>query len=502
MRAPSPPFQRPSLILALLAGLAAPRPAGAVPDLPDGFLDVEVAQGLREPVGLAFLPDGRALVVEQTTGVVWIVVTLNGEKGVACTVPDISTGSERGLLGIAVDPAWPARPYVYVHLTHAGGTIRIRRYHASGALSDPLSRTLALGDPYGVLNDIPDVSDLHNGGTLRFGPDGMLYASVGDDDLQCPAQQLTSPRGKILRMTVAALPDTGGAAAPKALITPADNPFPGPNEIERLVFAKGLRNPFRFQIDPQTGRLYIGDVGELGWEELDEATGGEEFGWPMREGMHPFPPGLGCGGPDGADPIWEYDRSGFSAAIVAGPRYRPVGGEFDFPPEYDGDLFALDFYQGFLRRLEHDEASGAWQLAAPAPGQPAPSDWGAGFTTAADFAVGHDGAIYYVTRAGGYLRRIQPAPQTSVAPARGDALAILPNPAPASAGARVRLALSQDGPVELALFDARGRRVRVLLDGSREAGVYDIALDAPPGIHFVRLRSAAGAVARKVTVLP
>lgn len=488
--------------VSLLAFAWAAAPAAAVVLLPDGFADQQAASGLREPIGLAFLPDGRIFVVEQTTGNIWIVVPQTGAKGVAVTVPDISTGSERGLLGIAVDPGWPARPWVYVHLTHASGSVRIRRYIASGALTDPGSRAITLDDPYGLIADIPDSSELHNGGTLRFGPDGMLYASVGDDHQVCEAQQLSSSRGKILRMTVAALPDTGGGVAPKALITPADNPFPGPNEIERLVYAKGLRNPFRFQIDPSTGILYIADVGELGWEELDESHGAEDFGWPMNEGMHPFPPGQVCGGPQGTDPIWEYDRSGFSAAIIAGPRYRPAGGPFDFPPEYDGDLFVLDFYQGFLRRLEYRTDSGSWDLAAPVPGQPTPVDWGTGLVSAADFALGPDGAIYYVTRASAEVRRIVRSTPASVAETLEPAVDISPIPLDAASGGRLRLTLPVGGPVELALFDVTGRSSRVIFAGTREAGVQEFALKASPGIHFARVRYPGGTIVRKIVVAP
>lgn len=490
--------------LLLLAGLGTAPSADAVVNLPNGFADEPIIGGFTEPVGLAFVPDGRFFVVEQKTGRIWIVAPAISAKAVAFTVPDVETaGFERGLLGIAVDPAWPARPFVYVHFTRTGGSIRIRRYTAGGALADPASTALSLGWPYGVVSDIPDSTEWHNGGTLRFGPDGMLYASVGDDTYSCDAQFLRAYRGKILRLTVAALPDSGSGVAPKPLITPSDNPFSGPDEITQLLYAKGLRNPFRFQIDPATGRLYIGDVGELGWEELDESEGGEEFGWPMREGMHPYPPGEVCGGPSGLDPIWEYDRSGFTASIMAGPRYRATGGPYDFPPEYEGDVFFLDYYQGWLRRLEYVVVTDSWQPAQPASGQPNPTDWGTGLVSVTDFAVGQDGAIYYVKRSGpAEVRRIVHSVPASVEAAERPLVTVSPNPARAATGARLAVSLPASGTVDVSVYDASGRLLRTIFSGTLDAGAHEFAWDAAPGIYFARARCAGSEAVEKVAIVP
>jgi glucose/arabinose dehydrogenase len=144
-------------------------------------------------------------------------------------VPSVrSTGGEQGLLGIVVDPGFPARPYLYVHYDYSGSaTIRISRYTVAGDLGftgdgsltiDPLTR-------YDILTDIPDNASNHNGGTLRFGPDGMLYDSIGDDASSCQAQSLTVLAGKILRLNVSGLPSGGGGPPAKSLITPVDNPY-------------------------------------------------------------------------------------------------------------------------------------------------------------------------------------------------------------------------------------------------------------------------------------
>src|SRR5262245_25869217 len=163
------------------------------------------------------------------------------------TVPNVNTtGGEQGLLGIAVDPGWPARPYLYVHYDRIGNQINLSRYTVGGDLSFTGNGALTI-DPatrFDILTDIPDNATNHNGGTLRFGPDGMLYNSEGDDATGCPALDLTVLNGKILRLDISALPAGGGGPPAKSLITPADNPFvANANANAKLVGYSGLRNP-------------------------------------------------------------------------------------------------------------------------------------------------------------------------------------------------------------------------------------------------------------------
>src|SRR5262249_11931446 len=154
----------------------------------------------------------------------------------------------------------------------------IAMFTASGDLSSPASSNLALGSRFNIITDIPDNASNHNGGTLRFGPDGMLYASMGEDGDPCGAQDSTRFKGVILRLDVSALPQPGSGPPAKSLIRPATgNPFPATNANAGLTYCYGLRNPFRFHIDAASGRLYIADVGEGTWEEVDEAIGGENF---------------------------------------------------------------------------------------------------------------------------------------------------------------------------------------------------------------------------------
>lgn len=175
--------------------------------LPLGFIeDTLVSSALKMPTGLTFLPDGRLLILEQGTS--RVMIWARGSMAPALQVPAVFVGNESGLLGVAVDPGWPARPFVYLYFTHqdADGfrTNRIVRYTGSGALSNPDSVALTLSAPYVVLDGVPTPNDTHNGGALRFGPDGMLFAGIGDCGTPCAAQDPDDVRGKVLRLDVSA----------------------------------------------------------------------------------------------------------------------------------------------------------------------------------------------------------------------------------------------------------------------------------------------------------
>jgi glucose/arabinose dehydrogenase len=337
----APARRRPALVRILacalvILGISAAPARGVI--LPFGFEKQPVIVNVFEPgrpVAFAPLPDGRFLIVERNTARVRLHPVGGANAPIIHTVPNVGTLGERGLLGVAVDPAWPTRPYVYMYYTHATLTGRVVMFTATGDLEDPQSTSLQLTSPYEILNDIPDLHEIHNGGTLRFGTDGMLYLSLGDDGDGCNAQDLSSLGGTILRLDVSAMPGVGPGPPPKADITPPDNPFSGPGENERLVWVWGLRNPFRFTVDPATNDLVIGDVGWLTAEEVNHVPfasgGGQNFGWPHLEGH--VDPGLGyhCGENNTfTGPIYE-NPHGPIASIVVGPRYRVQGGEHAFP---------------------------------------------------------------------------------------------------------------------------------------------------------------------------
>jgi glucose/arabinose dehydrogenase len=489
-------------LLAALSALAAAATAGAQVQLPDGFADEPVAGALDLPVGLTFLPDGRLLVVEQNSARIRMLVGSTGSTVSVGTVPGVSIGGERGLLGIAVDPRWPESPYLYVHSTQTGSHIAVSRFTAAGDLAGTAGGAFTI-DPstrYDLVNDIPDNASNHNGGTVRFGLDGMLYVSLGEDATPCAAQDTTSLRGKILRLDVMRLP-AGAGSAPRALVAAAGSPFAAsPDSNARLVWAFGLRNPFRFQVDRSTGDLWIGDVGQSAREELDVVpSGGLDFGWPFREG--PTDLVSSCSGivrPTLTEPVFSYDRTSFgNAAIISAGRYRaPPSAARPFPAGYEGDVFASDFYAGHLWHLVPSGVQ--WVIAPPAPGQAAGDYWGDGFANVSDYAIGPDGSIYYARMDVGQIRRIVAGAGTSTPPPTP-----LPNvvlraafPTPAKDAVRLDFALSYAARVSIHVHDLRGRQVRDLMPASLlAAGSYTPIWDGrdddrrpvESGLYFARL---------------
>jgi glucose/arabinose dehydrogenase len=511
-----------ALALLPLAVLAAPSRAQTT--LPTGFADQLVIGGFDFPVGMAFLPDGRLFVIEQKSAAIHLVV--NGARAATdpvCTVDNVkTTGDEQGLLGIAVDPGWPARPYVYIHCDEntPTNTIRISRYTVTGDLTFTGNGAVSIdvASRYDLINTLPDVALNHNGGTLRFGLDGKLYDSMGEDAQSCLAQDDSTLHGVITRLEVNNLPNTPGGPAPLALITPSDNPqVAAPNLKTRLIYAYGLRNPYRFQIDSATGDLFIADVGNSQYEEIDRAaTGGLNFGWPNFEGPVVF--NAGCPATNPTAPIYSFDRSAQSAAaFIAGPVYHaPPAALNGFPVGYAGDFFFSDYYGGYLRRLHGGGSS--WALAAPVAGQPNTTDWGSGFENVSDYAMGPDGAIWYVLQyagtipalGAGQIRKIVPA---TTPPGGGGGVSVTfaaPYPSPATGFANLSYTLSADAVVHLVIFDLTGRAVRHVVDGQLQtASTYQPTWDGKDddgravraGLYVVQLRAAGNEISHRVMLL-
>jgi glucose/arabinose dehydrogenase len=511
-----------AVTLAACLALAGVRAACAQAILPDGFADQLVVGGISLPTGVAFLSGGRLLFVEQSTARIRLIVNdaLAATDPVA-TVPNVRTGGERGLLGIAVDPGFPARPYVYVHCDDMSAfVIRISRFTVGGDLSfsGNGSLTINVASRFDVISGIPDINSNHNGGTLRFGPDGMLYASFGEDGMGCAAQDTSGLRGVILRLDVSRLPPGAGGPPARSLITPPGNPFPSGGLNARLIWAFGFRNPFRFQIDPLNGALFIADVGEDNWEELDRApSGGLDFGWSRFEGPVPFDGNCTLTLPATA-PIHAYERGGATAAVISAALYRPpAGAARPFPGEYDGNYFFSDYYMGFLRRLSRSGTS--WSVAAPVPGQLDPANWATGLGFASDYAVGPDGSLWYCRQcspgpsctATGQIRRI--VRTTTVGAPR--ALAATPSfaapyPAPSSGAVHFSYSLPEPQRVTLVLLDLGGRVVRRLLGPeAQEAGSHTLIWDGRDdrgrsvraGVYRAVLSAGGRTVARRATVV-
>ena len=338
-------------VAVLGALLFAPNSGSAAPNV-----SVIPFANVSSPVDIVNAGDSRLFVADQNGN----IVVLQSDGTVLGTFLDITgrviAGGERGLLGLVFHPNYASNGYFYVNYTRdpddtmsgeAGeGDTRISRFSRIGAVgsntADPTSEFVIL--------DIPQPYANHNAGDLVFGPDGKLWIAMGDGGLFCdPADRAQDPGqllGKMLRIDV-------DAGSPYAI--PADNPYVGGGLPLDEIWSFGLRNPFRFSFDRMTGDLWIGDVGQNAWEEIDvrppTSTGGENYGWDCREGLHPASVSgctttASCAGPF-VDPVHEYDHSGGRCAVIGGYVYRGpayasfIGGHYFFADNCSGDLYSL-----------------------------------------------------------------------------------------------------------------------------------------------------------------
>ncbi len=338
--------------------------------LPPGFARSTIVSGLEEPTALAFLPDGRILVGERD-GTVHLVQGGQLLPQALLELPADTARGERGLVGIAVHPQFSANGWLYVFWTTLEPRDRVSRFTVTGSVASPASEA--------VIWESPDpAADFHHGGAIRFGSDGRLYVATGDRFDSATSQDLAVPYGKILRLA-----DDGSV--------PADNPFVGIGGADPAVWARGLRNPFRFTVDAATGEIWIGDVGgnsSTSWEEVNLGQAGANYGWPHQEGSVCA---IGdCAGFTQPRFSYRHDDPAFAAglaqaSITLGPVYRASA----FPLEYRGNLFFGDYANRWIRRAVFD-GSGAIVatpvfFAAPEAG------------TIVDLAEGPDGALWFLT---------------------------------------------------------------------------------------------------------
>ncbi len=311
------------------------------------------AQGFSSPLFLTHAGDdsGRVFVVEQG-GVVRIVDADGSPR--ATPFLDISNltrgGGEQGLLGLAFHPRFATNGEVYASYTRLNGNSVVSRLRLS---SDPdvvdlssLEVLLTVGQPF----------TNHNGGHLAFGPDGFLYLGLGDGgaggDPNNNGQRPNTLLGTLLRL------DIDRAATGLAYAIPADNPFVGNSQGRDEVWAFGLRNPWRFSFDRQTGDLFIGDVGQNAREEIDfqpaSSSGGENYGWRLMEGGECFQPSTGCEDPSLVRPVIDYGRDE-GLSVTGGYRYRGSA-----QPALAGVYLFGDFGSGRIWGAT-PRADGSWQ---------------------------------------------------------------------------------------------------------------------------------------------
>jgi glucose/arabinose dehydrogenase len=348
--------------------------AVAAATVPAGFTDALVASGLTWPTAIAVTNDGRVFAAEQSGALrvikngtliptPFIKLTVRGQGGAA---------NEEGLVGLTLDPGFATNHFIYVYYTVPGsGNVsshnRVSRFTANGDVAAPGSEK--------VLLDVPAPSSgAHNSGGMHFGIDGKLYVAVGDHSTGSNSQSMSTIKGKLLRI------NSDGTI-------PGDNPFfnttAGQN---RAIWALGLRNPYRFGVQPGTGKILINDVGNGTWEEINLGVAGANYGWNLTEGP--------TNDPRFQSPLFAYPHQSSSVptgcAIVGGSFYNPT--TVQFPSSYVGKYFFADYCAGWMRVLD--------PLTATA------SDFATGVVQPVDIQIGNDGALYYLDRFAGSVRRI------------------------------------------------------------------------------------------------
>ena len=342
--------------------------------VPSGFTDALVASGLTWPTALVVANDGRVFVTEQR-GTVRVIKNgaLLPTPFVKLTAKNPGGSNEEGLLGITLDPSFATNHFLYVYYTvPSSGNVsshnRVSRFTANEDVAIPGSEK--------ILFEVPGPSaGSHNAGGIHFGSDGKLYIAVGDHSVGSNGQSMTTPKGKLLRI------NADGTI-------PNDNPFfataTGQN---RAIWALGLRNPYRFGVQPGTGKILINDVGNGSFEEINEGVAGGNYGWNLTEGP--------TNDPRFRSPLFAYPHNGPSGtvtgcAIVGGAFYNPT--TVMFPSFFVGKYFFADYCGAWMRVLD--------------PSTRAVWDFATGVVQPVDLQVGNDGALYYLAREAGSVRRI------------------------------------------------------------------------------------------------
>jgi glucose/arabinose dehydrogenase len=366
-------------------------PSTATPALPLAAPTVALEAaftGFHSPVYITHDGEASRLFVVEKAGRIRLI-----ENGAVQPAPflDItnrvgSRGSEQGLLSVAFPSDYAAGGLFYVDYTDLNGNTVVARYRRSAdnpRQADPTSEQKIL--------QIDQPAPNHNGGQLQFGPDGYLYIGMGDGggagDQWGNAQAAGVLLGKILRVAVS------GA---EAYAIPTDNPFVGKAEARPEIWALGLRNPWRFSFDRATGDLYIADVGQDAYEEVDfqpaHSPGGQNYGWNRMEGAHCYKPPSGCDSSGTVLPVAEYDHTQ-GCSITGGYVYR--GTRF---PQMAGIYFFADFCSGKMWGLWRD-TTGAWRMDFLLDSGLSPSSFGED-AAGEIYLVGYqDGTIYHLTAA-------------------------------------------------------------------------------------------------------
>ncbi len=348
---------------------------GASTVLP-GFTDSLIAQ-VPNPTAMAVAPDGRLFVAQKANNNVGRLQVIKNGQLLSKPFLKITTDTSyfRGLIGVTLDPNFSQNKYVYVFYTATQPTVhnRVSRFTANG--------DVAVAGSEKVLLDLPTLepnTSGHYGGALRFGSDGKLYVGVGDDIKPTDAQSLSTVNGKILRIN-------------RDGTIPSSNPFyNSASGASRAIWALGLRQPYSLDVLSGTSsKMFVNEVGEDTWEEINQVAPGANYGWPTHEGVTSSPdPNLR----NYKNPLLSYGHTGAPASaitgcsITGGAFYDPTTARVadKFPVKYQNRYFYTDFCSGWIRSFD--------------PATNTDEEFASGIVNPVDLEVGDNGSLYYVAR--------------------------------------------------------------------------------------------------------
>ena len=332
--------------------------------LPPGFVETTVASGIESPTAMVVAPDGRIFVCSKS-GALRVI-----KNGVLLATPFVTLSvdslGERGLLGVAFDPNFTLNHYIYLYYTVLGTPShnRVARFTANGDVVLTGSRVILLElDPLSTATN-------HNGGAIHFGADGKLYIAVGDNAKGSNSQNFGNLLGKMLRI------NSDGTI-------PTDNPFVQSTTARHEIWALGLRNPFTFAFRGATNFMYINDVGQSTWEEIDLGRAGANYGWPATEGP--------TTNSAYTSPVYYYGHDSGNCAIIGAAFYSPS--TVNFPSSYIGKYFFGDYCSGWIRALDTSTTQA--------------TVFATGISSLVDIQVGADGSLYYLARGTDSVRKIR-----------------------------------------------------------------------------------------------
>ncbi len=458
--------------------------------------EIEVAfpnLNFSRPIDIQNAGDGSdRLFVAQQSGI--IAVFQNDSNATDTThFLDISnivddSANEEGLLGLAFHPDYVNNGYFFVNYTsNQTDSTHISRFSVSASdpdVADPESelRIIAIHKPYSN----------HNAGQIAFGPeDGYLYIGTGDgglggDPLNA-GQRMNTLLGKMLRI------DVNNATAQIPYTIPADNPFVSDTTALDEIYAFGIRNPWRFSFDEDTGWLWLADVGQGDWEEIDIIESGKNYGWRCFEGNHTFNSN-NCGGIEHTPPVWEYSHS-LGLSVTGGYVYRG-----STVPDLVGKYIYADYVFGTIWSLEYDGVNPTVNTQVDD-------------TNLSIASFGQDEAReLYIAAFDGRIHRFVPTNPTDTGnteetiPDRFELLQNFPNPF--NPVTRIPFQLSEPAHVEITIFDHLGREVLTLVDDMLGAGEH--RRDWPgidrngniqaAGIYFYRMKANGNVVGTRQLV--